>query len=155
LINESIKHYEVEALLGKGGMGAVYLARDSKLDRKVALKVLPAELMRDKDRRSRFVQEARAHEAGIVHREIKSDNIMVTRDGYPKVLDFGLAKLLDVSGVSETDATFVKLSAILDDTNERLCYGSPFQMTVRDDATDKDITALARGAGVRFLRVGG
>lgn len=156
LVGQEIGTYQVEKLLGAGGMGEVYLARDSKLGRMVALKTLPWQFVVDGDRLTRFQREARAlsalnhpnlvtiyevgedkglhfiamelvdgktlaslrdklslkellsivaqvaealgaaHQSGIVHRDVKPDNVMVRPDGYAKVLDFGLVKLTEV-----------------------------------------------------------
>src|ERR1043166_1219896 len=63
LPHTTLSHYRIVSKLGAGGMGEVYLAEDTKLDRKVALKLLPAEFTQDEDRVRRFIQEAKAASA--------------------------------------------------------------------------------------------
>src|SRR5437773_9680311 len=71
MIGQSLGHYRIEAKLGEGGMGVVYKARDTHLDRFIAIKVLPSEKVADAERKRRFVQEAKAASAlnhpNIVH----------------------------------------------------------------------------------------
>lgn len=155
MVGTTISHYRILEKLGEGGMGEVYLARDTKLDRKVALKFLPSQCSSDEQLKARFRREARAaaalnhpnivtiyevaqhddrlyiameyvegeslkqlavrkeltvdraieialqifeglhkaHQAGIIHRDIKSHNILIDRDGRVRILDFGLAKI--------------------------------------------------------------
>ena len=63
MIGETLSHYRIVSKIGAGGMGEVYLARDTRLDRAVAIKVLPADFAKDVDRLKRFEQEARATSA--------------------------------------------------------------------------------------------
>src|SRR5258708_10475973 len=185
-------------------MGEVYLAQDTKLDRKVAIKFLHEEFSKDADKLNRFVQEAKAasalnhpniltvyeigevdgknyiatelidgqtlrehlshketlqlnqilkigvqvsealsaaHQAGIIHRDIKPENIMLRKDGYAKVLDFGLAKLSEpvaTGSAGSEDATRVQVNTTPGMVMGTVSYMSPEQArgTTTDARTD-------------------
>lgn len=80
-----IGHYEIHSSIGTGGMGEVYRARDTRLDREVAIKVLPAEVSSDPDRLKRFEQEARATSA-LNHPNILTVYDIGTSNGSPYIV---------------------------------------------------------------------
>jgi tetratricopeptide (TPR) repeat protein len=214
MIGQTLGHYSILAKIGEGGMGEVYRARDERLGRDVALKILPPGTAADSsDRLRRFQREAQAiaslnhpnivtlysieenrgipfltmelvegetldrlvepeglplkrvlelaiplcealvaaHEKGVVHRDLKPTNVMVTRERRVKVLDFGLAKLFLPSSAQQTAALPEKLTAagrVLGTPS----YMSPEQVTGQNVDHRSDIFSLGV---ILFELVGG
>jgi len=209
---EKLAHYKVIGPLAAGGMGAIYTAEDTRLGRRVALKVLKADAIANEDQLQRFQVEARAvaamnhpgivtihgvesdrgihfiamelvegrtlgevippgglplrdffriaeqltaavavaHQSGITHRDLKPDNIMVTPSGSVKVLDFGLAKLVDEpappsrSDGSAFDTERIASPRLTEDGDVlgTVPYMSPEHVTKRDIGHHSDIFSL-------------
>jgi DNA helicase-2/ATP-dependent DNA helicase PcrA len=204
----TIAHYRVIEPLGAGGMGAVYKALDEKLDRIVAVKILPPDAVAHEERRRRFLQEARAasalnhphiltvfeigdadgkpfivmeyiegetlrqkiqarsmatrdaldiamqiaqglakaHEAGIVHRDLKPENLMINRDGYAKILDFGLAKLIERKRATQAgsgERTMIQVNTRSGIIMGTVKYMSPEQVLGRRIDLRSDIFSFA------------
>ncbi len=204
MIGRILSHYRILEQIGAGGMGVVYRARDERLERDVALKVLPQGALSDSATRARFRREAlalsrlnhphigvihdfdtvhdmdflvmeyvsggtlaariaegpipiqdvvriagqiaealeEAHERGTIHRDLKPENIVISAKGWVKVLDFGLAKLLEPVGAVGTVSATISLSAADLGTAGTLPYMAPEQLLGRPADARTDIFAL-------------
>ena len=180
-------HYEIIQQIGGGGMGVVYLAKDTRLERKTAIKILPGNVAQDEGRMQRFVREAKsasalnhpniitiydigetdnthfiateyiegdtlrkrlkgacinlksaleiaiqvasaldaAHRTGIVHRDVKPENVMIRPDGLVKILDFGIAKLTEKLNETDSEAA----TAIKAQTSPGMIIGTAAYMS--------------------------
>jgi len=203
MVGQKLAHYQILEKLGEGGMGAVYKARDTHLDRFVAIKVLPPERVADPDRKRRFIQEAKAasalnhphivvihdiaseagadfmvmeyvsgrtldhtirskgmrlaevlkyavqvadalaaaHEAGIIHRDVKPGNVMITDKGAVKVLDFGLAKLTEPANPEEAATLSIRPEPVTEEGTVlgTVAYMSPEQAEGKEVDARSDI----------------
>ncbi|MFC1500492.1 protein kinase [Candidatus Zixiibacteriota bacterium] len=203
MVGKSVGHYQILEKLGEGAMGQVYLTEDTRLHRKIAIKLLPSELATDSERLARLEREAQsaaalnhpnictihevgdadgqmyismeyvqgqtldeilsnhamssetalqygmqlasamahAHQNGVIHRDLKSTNMMITSEGQVKILDFGLAKQLPSSELHELTQSVQTLTAEGMAVGT-LPYMAPEILRGEDLSTSVDIWAL-------------